>query len=628
MFHQRELELIMKTFDIDLESAKYYQKHGDLPERILRERITSYIDQYVENPQCEIPVGISVEFAHYLQLYIDQYPNLFEDLKKIEVPPFISTLMEEVLTDQRLLKYREKRYVEVSKYADYKSIITKILTDEMRKNDFSIAKIIPIFEEKLKEGESYKTVAILSVLYDLLRGFFKKDILQKDDFELVETLFLKYQHQILYYPDLDRLTKSNQGYKDHYSFLEKMDELSGSLEKLDELYEKHVKEAPYQKKMDGITFTSKSRGGLERLLSYYKDFKESSQSVNQKHFLYTISHNDLYITDIHPPKIWDLEDRGPCFMKNTNIIYLDQRALDQYFGGVLYHEAEHFNYSLLKKQGNHSVEEEVMEVLKSLREKVTKEDNKRFLMDYQEELKQWRDYLEPYKEEALEVFREDLLNEGNYPSDELLEERYSQYTYEFANTKLYQSGYNSMFDIFDAIHKGEFSNAFPDYKVGHKDSFSRDDICCNEIMAEISILYNYGNIDMLVEYLPYEEVKKLIHIYEKTIHIDQFRDSLLADYKETMKDEVDYHIHYIDHLRENDLAALTSYEVAGHYLEQAMKEYGEKEFVDLLIEYQMTGNLDLFQDEKIRKYISLLDDSHISMFLQGNLTEEESPKNK
>lgn len=626
MFQKKELETIMKSFDIDLESAKYYQKHGDLPESILEERIIHYIHQYVIDIKCPIPRGLSLDFAHYLQLYIDQYPNLSEELKKEEVPSFVHDVIEKALTIDILRTYREKRMLDFARAMDYKREITLFVTSEMKKDTFSMIQILPLLEEKIQTKESYKTYAILDVLFSILDGFLARDILQKEEVEVVEEFFLKHQENILYYPDLHFLRQRNQIYKDHFQFLEQMEEINRHLRELTSLYAASVKKAPYQKKIGGITFASKSIKELAELISYYQEFIASSQSVNQRYFLNFIANKELFITNMAPPNPWSDEPNGPCFIRNSDIIYLDQRALSQYFGGVIYHEGEHFISSLLNNNNNSTVQEDLLKVLNSLRKNITKEDNKRFILDYQRDLKQWIDYVQTFKEDAKEVLKNDLLDSFSYPSDDLLEERFSQYAYEFANAKMYQNGYNSMFDIFDAIHKGGFSTAFPDYKVGHKDSFTSDDICCNEILAEISYLYNSGNIDMLIQYLPYEEVKSLIRIYENTVKMDFSRDYYVKHHQDSIKDLIDQNLLSIDSSNINDLASFTSYEVAGHYLEQAMKEYGEKEFIDLLIEYQMTGNLSLFHDEKIRRYISLLDDSHISMFLQGNLTGRDDLK--
>ena len=65
------IDLIRNQFHLDLESAYYYKNNGVLPEPILKERIDSFIEEYVENPNCKSPKGVTDKQLQFIEIYLD-----------------------------------------------------------------------------------------------------------------------------------------------------------------------------------------------------------------------------------------------------------------------------------------------------------------------------------------------------------------------------------------------------------------------------------------------------------------------------------------------------------------------------------------------------------------------------
>ena len=333
--------------------------------------------------------------------------------------------------------------------------------------------------------------------------------------------------------------------------------------------------------------------------------------------------------------------------ESPNIVYLDESIFNEERLPILYHEGEHFIDSLILKNKLHST---VREVVDSLRNKITEEDIRRFIDDYQRELNGYTNYLLEYEKDIKDLLNEDLKNEYlNYnqlSSEEkqsMINERYNKYSYDFANNKMFDNGYNAVFDILDGLSKGTLQKKFPTYEVGHGVLFNKDeDSIYKEVLAEISLLYNIGCPDLLAQYFPYEEVKELISVYEQSINVDflQFR---IVSYKNT-RDSVNSILYYLQNHDVSSLspnirseienmnpfmiqAAIVSYKVAANYLEEAMwdidEKYGNGSFMNLLIQYDMDDDVSIFPDPMLRTYISMLDDGHVHMFVYGNMAEEE-----
>ena len=230
----------------------------------------------------------------------------------------------------------------------------------------------------------------------------------------------------------------------------------------------------------------------------------------------------------------------------------------------------------------------------------------------------------------------------------ILKNRFDKYSYDFANNKLFESGYNAVFDILDGLSKGTLKEKFPSYEVGHGVVFGmNEDSVYREVLAEISLLYNIGCPDLLTQYFPYDEVRELVSIYESSINVDflQFR---IVSYNNTME-TVNSILNYLNNHDDSTLspnikselevmnpfmirAAIITYNVAANYLEEAMwkidEKYGPGTFMNLLAQYDMDDDVKIFPDAMLQTYISMLDDGHVHMFLHGDMAQKETMKNK
>ena len=606
MFDPKELETIMKNYDIDMESAYYYLKYDILPDPILIERLTHYIEEYVENINCRSPRGFSFPLIDYIQLCIDQYPNKV-DPDGLNVPSCVYDVLEKVLTPERLAQYQKNRPVDKMEGLMFRREYHKRIEQEVLKGNNTFHGLLRLVDSLIIRGNPNSVIAAYESLTDVFNEtsieltkeniYELKDSLKKYEKDLKETDYTHLEIRI-------RLLESsitNQEFKT-------------ILEERYQRYNETVNQSSFKDTIDGVTFSSKSMRGLRNLMSFYRTFQIESNTIYNQFFLKILSDKKLILTDIAPPNSLLEPCDGPCFVSNTNIIYLDEDCIKGYYSTeILYHEGEHFVNATMDDE----VIKRISNILESIRFSINKNDTSPdFLRDYEDEYYHWYQFFDSFKEDGIDALRDEILKREGFVTDHLLEIEWDRYCKNMTYGHLFQNGYNAIADIFDAIFKGKFSNAHVLLGSGHGMQFQNEKSCCEEVMSEIALLYNNGNIDLLLQYFPHEDIKELIQIYEESVGMNSKREEFLQD-KESIMQRVN------TSLDDSSFSQFT-YEIAAYYLEQAMKKIGEKEFIDLLIEYQMTGNLDLFPDEEIKKYISLLDDGHISMFLQGNLTTELS----
>ncbi len=604
MFDPKELKNIMDKYDIDEEAAYYYMKFGILPDAILINRLTKYIEDYVVNPNCRTPMGFSYQLIDLIQLSIDQYPKIV-NLDDLVIPTCVLDTLKKELTPARLESYQKVRPSNKMEVLMFRKKHRKILEEKLLNKAFNIDELLLSMDSLISKNNPNTVIGTFEAMYDVLSKNDSISFTMEDIGKLKE--YLKKYEGIVKESDYYHLETLISILKSPIQFKD----INTMLDSRIKNYQDRLDTAPFRDSIDGVSFSSNSRAGLEKLKSFYRSFQLDSNTIYNQFFLKTMSDKKLTLTNIEPPNSFLSNSDGPCFVANTNAVYLDDDALKGYYSTeVLYHEGQHFLNSTI----DDDMKKRIETVIEALRFAVDKNDtSSQFLKDYEDEYYHWYQFFNSFKEEGVEALEDYIIKKHGMISDKLIDMEWDKYCKNMVYGHLFQNGYNAIADIFDAIFKGKYSTTHKLLGSGHGSQFENDSNCCEEVMSEISLLYNNGNIDLLLQYLPYSDVLELIHIYEEIIGMNTKNDELLSD-KNDIKNR-------IDHSSVEDISNYT-YAIASHYLEQAMQEYGEKEFVDLLIEYQMTGDLDLFKDEKVRKYISYLDNSHISMFLQGNLTVE------
>ena len=367
--------------------------------------------------------------------------------------------------------------------------------------------------------------------------------------------------------------------------------------------------APYSIIYDNITFSSLTKEELGELIIYYKKIKNNLQTIASQAFLKTLQENNLYITNVKP-KMMNFPN-SPFYM--GNIIYFDKNFYQEDPKTILFHEGEHFIDCYLNN--NNLYEKEKASIAK-IRSKLTIKQVNEFLFDYQCERKYWED---KYSTEG-----------------------YTDKIEKLVNGKLFENGYNAVFDIFDGLTRGTLQERMNYKRAGHGKLFLNDRVACGEILAEISVLYNLGNLDLLLAYFPSKTVQELVNLYEESFQLNQMKNLFLRK-TQVIPTITDL---FIEEYRKGDLSQtkmifgrmpleriitiLTSYEISSYYLEGKSNDLNYKlncgSLINQLVDYELSRDISLFQDENLKTYISLLDGSQISMFLQGNIAEPEEKK--
>ena len=410
-------------------------------------------------------------------------------------------------------------------------------------------------------------------------------------------------------------------------------------------YTNLVHSANYSKMIDGIIFISETDSGLNSLVNYYTSVKNRN-NTSSNYFLEVLGKKNLVITDI-PSKVGD---RSFCW---GEIIYFDQDVIKNNRHSTFFHECGHF----LDNDSKNKHKQSFNGLINYLKNNYDNLDLRRkgelLKNDINVFKKRINDELDMNYSRDITNLHEKLWYEMNgYSTSTTTDQRkvldyfYNEFRKNKINTSLSERGFYAVSDIYDAITNGEF---YKDGFVGHGSTYySGIDNCYKETLANVSDLYNSGNMDILDIYLPTDVRKNLTYYYEDLIGVIELKNtmdaaSLIHDQKYGKGSFAYSLLEYLNtgdssiFTRQNNIRStieslsgssikryLTSYEVIEDYLNYSAakmnSKYGAGVFRDQLKKYLETGSTTyLTRDGHVREYVSLLDMSQIMFYLNGNL---------
>ena len=394
--------------------------------------------------------------------------------------------------------------------------------------------------------------------------------------------------------------------------------------------------AKYQQTVDGITFTSNSKSGLNKLVQFYNNMKSNANS-NSSYFLNDISGTGLVVTDIIPKN-------GSGAFSYQNIVFLSEENISNNQYNVFYHEAGHYYDGYIQQDAFRSEYNLQVQWMKSMDPSAL--NVAQFKSDYSYAAGQAFD---EFFNNNRSYFEQDFFSKNpryKYLSSKAKAQVWNDYVNQQRTTFLNNSGYSAVSDILDAVTNGDLYNSG---YTGHGDQYynSYSDAEYKEVLANISDLYNNGNVDLLYKYLPEQVCNNLIYSYEQMIGVEamSYKISQMSGFQRNKYGDTNYVDSVIDYLNNGDpcvftrdggfrdfmtnlsketlTAYVTSFTCCGEYFNSAQtkidSKYGSGSFKQFLNDYYNSGDISAIPDQSVQDYVKMVSRDKIRMYLDGTL---------
>ena len=402
------------------------------------------------------------------------------------------------------------------------------------------------------------------------------------------------------------------------------------------LWSNDVMNAKYQQTIDGITFSSKSKAGLDKLVQYYYNLKKSANSTS-KYFLNNIANTGLVVTDIK------LKNGDGAF-SYSNIVHLSEQVISNNRYSDFYHETGHYYDGYLQQNSFRNTYNSQVQLMKSMDRSALNIDQ--FKNDY---YKAYNKDFAKFFNKNRSYFEQDFYDKNpryKYLSESAKTQVWNDYVEQQKITFLDGAGYGAVSDILDAVTDGELFNSG---YTGHGDAYynSYSDAAYKEVLANISDLYNSGNTDILYKYLPKTVCDNLIYSYEQMIGVEaiSYRINQMSSNQRNKYGSTNYIDSVIDYLnngnpnvftrdgnfrnfmtglpRETLVAYVTSFTCRGEYFNNSKiridSQYGKGSFNSFLTDYYNTGDISVIPDKSVQDFVKYLTRDKIKLYLDGKL---------
>ena len=289
------------------------------------------------------------------------------------------------------------------------------------------------------------------------------------------------------------------------------------------LFTRQVDNAQYTAKIDGITFKSDTQQGLKDLVSYYNSIITNNK-IDGGYFTNLLKSKDVVITDIG----------GGGSFQVTKYIHFDPTAIKNQSITTFFHECGHF-LDTDSAYRERSAFESLIAFLQDPRSYDVNKGLSIFEADVNRLRAQvarmvdarrgdlWRDAVSemPRLYQDWDKLLPDMQNK-------LINDLYNSKVSDLRDDLFRNSGLTSISDIFDAITNGRVKDIIGFY--GHGAEYYNRDATSRymETLANISALYNSGQMKMLDRYFPPAVREALTETYERLINVDQLR-KVMAD---------------------------------------------------------------------------------------------------
>lgn len=379
-----------------------------------------------------------------------------------------------------------------------------------------------------------------------------------------------------------------------------------------------VYKSKFSKVVNGIRIVSDSKEGLIELENYLNEVFANTDSDQ----LEVIKKQGLIVTNIKK------KGKNVSF-NNGDIICIHENDIHNNNFTVFTHEATHFMDGFMSKDIIKKPIENLMKYLKiNYPNIITEENIRKFVDDYNNNLFYLYNNSSIIDEEVNKIIKEKYSKYDSLST----EEKNAVFNREkqILITKKIRSLY-AISDIFDALTNGKLHDLFG--IAGHGEEYYNMSASrfYKEIIANVGLMVNNGQEDLLLRYFPSDVAHALIDDYkalQKIAILSKKIDSSRkqqnyyvscileyisdADWHDFNENLLPQEIRYIVGDMNSDTIAMyiLSQSVSTEYLNYCSeiidKKYGEGKFLKCLDEYYKTGNVDCFPpDCHVREFFKL-----------------------